>query len=98
MRLVLLSAAAVACLCVSSAATVQASAPRRFNDGRRHRTWTTSSSPTPSLMAHRLYYYRYAPAIVLMTRSEAGSYSAAASAETREAGRRGTRTRASSSS
>ncbi len=80
MRLLTLSAAAVACLVFAASATVQASAP-------------ASSAPAPgahvddfqltdtSLMAHRLYYYRYAPAIVLMTRTEATPYSAAASAE-----------------
>jgi len=33
------------------------------------------------LMAYQLYYYKYAPAVVLMTRTETGPYSAASAAE-----------------
>jgi peroxiredoxin len=82
MKSALLVAAATACLAVAGVATVQVAGAAP----------ATASSSAPAkidnfqltdhkLMAYELYYYKYLPAIVVMSRTNGSAYSTAATAE-----------------
>jgi hypothetical protein len=81
MKSALLVAAATACLAVAGVATVQvagaAPAATAATPGKVDNFQLTDSK----LMAYELYYYKYLPAIVVMSRENGSAYSTAAAAE-----------------
>src|SRR5204863_9271046 len=83
MKSALMVAAATACLAVAGVATVQVAgaAPNVAAAVKTPDKVDNFQLTDSGLMAYELYYYKYTPAIVIMSRTNGSAYSTAAAAE-----------------
>ena len=80
MKSALMVAAAVACLAVAGVAAVQAGAAPTVTAAASAKV-DNFQLTDHKLMAYELYYYKYMPAIVVMSHTNGSAYSQAAAAE-----------------
>jgi peroxiredoxin len=81
MKSALMVAAATACLAMAGVATVQVNAAPTGIVAKAADKVDNFQLTDHTLMAYELYYYKYTPAIVVMTRQNGSAYSTAATAE-----------------
>jgi hypothetical protein len=81
MKSALMVAAATACLAMAGVASVQVNAAPTPTAATTASKVDNFQLTDQTLMAYELYYYKYLPAIVVMSRQNGSAYSAAATAE-----------------